>query len=94
VVVAELPFIITGSTEIVGGGSGVKALDASEIEFHKAGFAVLAPHTTSFHDVVQREDFVEIQATVPITIQAMKKVGVNPVVTALPEEVVELIEAN
>jgi hypothetical protein len=44
VAVPELPVFIIGSTEIVGSGSGVKALDASEIESHKAGYAVLAPH--------------------------------------------------
>jgi hypothetical protein len=93
VVVSETPISITGSTEIVGGGSGVKALDASEIESHKVGSAGLAPHT-GFHDVVQREDFVEIQATVPVTVQATERVEVNTVVATLPEERHELIEAN
>jgi hypothetical protein len=52
-------------------------------------------YTTGFHDVVQREDFVEIQNTVPVTVQAKDKVGVNPVVAAiLPKEVQQLIEAN
>jgi hypothetical protein len=97
VVVEPLRISITGSTEIVGGGiSGVKALNASEIESHKPGTTVSALHTTGFHDVVQCEDFGEIQSTDPVTVQATEKViGINPVVvTALLDEVQELIKAN
>jgi hypothetical protein len=64
--VVEAPCCIACTTEILGVGSGVKELDASEIESQKACFAVFAPHTPGFHDVVQCEDFIEIQATVPI----------------------------
>ncbi len=51
-------------------------------------------YTTGFHDVVQGEDFLEVQATIPVTVQAKENVGVNPVVAGLPEERQELIQAN
>jgi hypothetical protein len=75
---AEPPCLITWSTEIVGVGSSVEACNASEIESHKACSTAFAPHTPGFHDVVQCEDFLEIQATVPVTVQATEKVDVNP----------------
>ncbi len=93
-VVLEVPAAIALSTEIEGAVIAVKAFDASEIESRKAPAAVIAPHTTGFHDVVQGEDFLEVQATIPVTVQAKENVGVNPVVAGLPEERQELIQAN
>ena len=92
--VAETPCAIASSAEIVGVVGAVKACDASEIESHKPRSALIAIHAPGFHDVVQRQDFIEIQATVPVAVQATEKVGVDPVVAALPEEIHELIEAN
>ena len=51
----------------------------------------LATHTPGFHNVVQCEDFLEIQATILVVIQTTEKVRVCKIVANLPEELDELI---
>nr|POF20942.1 hypothetical protein CFP56_57979 [Quercus suber] len=55
---------IATNTDIEGVASTVKACNTGEIQSNLARCAALAPHTPRFHDVVQCEDFPEIQQTV------------------------------
>ena len=72
--VAIPPLAIAISTEIIGVASIVKACNTCEIESQLAHSTALAPHTPGFHDVVQCEDFPEIQAIILVTIQTTEKV--------------------
>ena len=68
---------IATNTDIEGVASTVKACNTREIQSNLARCAALAPHTPRFHDVVQCEDFPEIQQTVVVAVQIMVKIGVN-----------------
>ena len=91
VVVAIPPLSIAINTKIIGVASIVKACNACEIESQLAHSTTLAPHTSGFHDVVQCEDFLEIQATILVAIQTTEKVRVCKIVAGLPEELDKLI---
>ena len=94
-VVVPVPSVAVAiNTEIIGVASTVKACDAREIQSHLAQSAALAQHTSGFHDVVQREDFPEIQVTILVAVQTIEKVVVCPVVATLPEELDEFMEAH
>ena len=89
--VAVPPLAIAISIEIIGAASIVKACNACEIESQLALSTALAPHTPGFHDVVQCEDFPEIQATILVAIQTTEKVTICKIVAGLQEELDELI---
>lgn len=69
VAVTELPVSIAGGAQIIGIGGAVEALDTSEIEPQEVFRAVTAGQGPGRHDVVQCENFLEVQGTVAILIE-------------------------
>lgn len=71
-VVIKILDAVAGSTEIIGAlmmaSSYIKASNAGEIQATKVHSTPLAQDVPRFDDVVEGEHFVEIQATVAISI--------------------------
>ena len=91
VVLLPVPLCAIATNTDIEGVATVKACNTREIQSNLARCAALAPHTPCFHDVVQCEDFPEIQQTVVVAVQTMVKVGVCPIVAVLHEKLLELL---
>lgn len=69
----------------------IKASDAREVQTFEPQPAILTPNIPSLDDVIECQNFVEIQCAVSIFVEFQKHVGMNPVIPPLVQEINELV---
>ncbi|PON94861.1 hypothetical protein TorRG33x02_093740, partial [Trema orientale] len=88
--VAKVASTIALRAEIIGVTPVVEARHASEIQRVELYATPVTPNCPSFDDVIESEDFPEVEAAVAIGIELREHVRVDPVIAILLEEPGEL----